>query len=512
MTETSLYDKEAVAKRMFNILIANKEMTVENFQSDLPDNIFKEVLDFLMNDKKLIKIENGQVKLVDTVTVTEEKLVDIEEAQQKSFYKDENGKIYEQIYNKGNGSRFVSWDGEKAEIVSNINIGDITPIEDEGLELGAILLPTEPVCYENLEKLMQDIKQFIHKYLDVSEEFENIAVCYIVLSWIYDRLTTIPYLRALGDLGTGKSRFLDVIGGLCYKACIVSGAITPAPIYRMIKRWGGAIVFDESDFRSSTESQEIIKILNCGFEANKPVIRCLKDNPDTIQFLPTYSPKVFSSRKTFSDKALESRCLTEIMLETTRTDIPAILLPVFYEERQQLINKLLMFRLQNYNKIDPNIIQNIDLGNIEKRLKQATLNFAVLFSNIPELMENFKEFLQKYSESLVDERYSTDEGMIIETIFRLKDRGKELISSQDIAEDMETEYKLKNPMTARSVGRYLKSLGIVTKQKFIDGTNRRVMLWDNKLMELLKMKYIPKVYDSNDSNAINDRNKEQTTL
>jgi len=506
-----IYEREAVARRLLKELVEKGgKMTIEEFQHDIPEKEFKEILCFMMNERKQVRIDNGIVSCIrsedkseDATSKTSKKAV------QKSFAI-VNGSIYEEIYDKERGARFACWDGHEVSIVESIG-DEILPIQDEGLELGAILLPKEPKDYDSIESLIAEVKSFIHDYLDVAGRFENIATFYILMSWIYDRFTTIPYLRALGDFGTGKSRFLDVIGGLCYKCCIVSGAVTPAPIYRMIKRWGGTIVFDESDFRNSTESGEIVKILNCGFEANKPVIRCLKDNPDTIQFLPTYSPKVFSSRRTFSDKALESRCLTEIMLETARTDIPSILLPAFYERRQQLINKLLMFRFQYYDKIDPDVVQSIDLGNIEKRLKQATLNFAVLINSIPELMKSFKQFLSEYNENLVEERYSTTEGMIIETIFKLRESGSEHMSSQDIAESMESEYRMKNPIQARSVGMYLKSLGIMTKQKRLDESNKRVIVWDDRLMQMLKIKYIPKVSDTvatDDTDATKQANLE----
>jgi len=359
--------------------------------------------------------------------------------------------------------------------------------ENDPISTGAVKLPTDCIDYGSERELIREIQEHIHKYVDVSPRFERFSAWYVLLTWLYDRMSAIPYLRALGDTGTGKSRFLDVVGGLCYKPCMVSGAITPAPIYRMIRQWKGTIILDEADFRDSNEKNEVIKILNCGFEQRRPVIRCKQNDVDTLQYLPTYCPKIIATRRTFSDKALESRCLTEKMVETDRKDIPDVLPPEFYEEQERLRNKLLMFRLRNYKTFDTTKIYQIDLGDVEPRLRQATRSFAALFSAIPSMMDEFKKFLREYNRELVEERSETLEGMIVATIFSLKkDGGNEKISSSDIVAKLQTDYGIKD-ITPQSVGKRLKSLGIERKKE----GDKRCIIWDDKLMNKLAKRYIP---------------------
>ena len=197
----------------------------------------------------------------------------------------------------------------------------VIPISGEEIGLGAVRLPSGIEEYGDTTALLAEIEEHIYRYLDVSDIYRKLAACYILLSWLYDRFNTLPYLRALGDTGCGKSRFLDVIGGLCYKAISASGCITPAPIYRMLRRWGGTLILDEADMKDSDEYNEVVTILNCGFERGRPVMRAVKDDPEDVRVLPVYGPKVFATRRRFQDAALEARCLTEIMVETTRTDI-----------------------------------------------------------------------------------------------------------------------------------------------------------------------------------------------
>ncbi len=431
----------------------------------------------------------------------------------RTFYELGEGCFAEEVI-EGEIARFVTWDGKQFQYFDSDKLADgtpILPINDEAIEKGAVLLQEKPEPFNSLEELTQEIQQHIRKYLDVSEDYVIFATYYILLTWVYDRLTTLPYLRALGDTGTGKSRFLNVIGRLCYKPCIVSGCITPAPIYRMIDRWKGTIILDEADFRDSNEKNEVITILNCGFERGRPVIRCNPNDVTELQFLPTFSPKVFSTRYSFKDVALESRCLTEKMRQSNRQDIPAILPTEFYGREKEIRNKLLYFRFIYRDKINPDDIQTIDLGDIEPRLKQATASFAVLFANIPDLFDKFKDFLQSYQKELIEERSNTLEGHIVACIDELVD---EAVSSESsvsnvsgghVSERLESLHGIK--ASPQTVGKYLKSLGLKTHfKRTMEGGRRFLDLSDKELWETLKRRYIPNYVSSVKPSYILDTN------
>lgn len=382
-------------------------------------------------------------------------------------------RLYEEVFD-GESGKFVYLNDGGMHTADIVREGGrvYRPIVDDAILQKAVLLPTGLEDYESVEKLIGDIQTHISLYLDVSGDFLVFASYYILLSWIYDRMDTLPYLRAMGDTGTGKSRFLRVIGGLCYKPIFVAGAITPAPIYRMIKRWGGTIVLDEADFKDSSEKSEVVTILNCGFSRGTPVIRCEKDNPDNVQILPTFSPKVIATRYPFGDKALESRCLTENMKQTVRRDLPRILPALFYEMELKLRNQLLKFRFDYYGKVDTSKIHEISLGNIEPRLEQATLSFAVLFYNIEDLFVRFKAFLANYQKQLIEDRANSFDGLLVNTLFQLKRENYEHISAQTIVETLK-EQGINT--TSQTVGKHLKALGIRTHQKRIENRVRNVI-------------------------------------
>lgn len=425
---------------------------------------------------------------------------------QTSFFVNE-GTLFEQIY-LGGKSLFLAFDTATGEaiIMPFIELeGEIIePISGEDVEFGAVRLPSGVEEYGDTLTLLAEIEAHIHRYLDVSQNYLKFAAYYALLSWLYDRFHTLPYLRALGDTGCGKSRFLDVIGGLCYKAISASGCVTPAPIYRMLRKWQGTLVLDEADMKNSDEYNEVVTILNCGFEKNRPVIRATKDNPDKVQILPVYGPKVFATRRRFKDVALEARCLTEIMRETDRDDIPPVLGRTFFEEQQKLRNKLLLFRLRNYFKVDPEAAAALNFDGIEPRLRQISEAFTSLFANEPEVLKEYKQFIFNHQRELIEQRAATKTGQVVEALFELlEERGRtsvtsgtshmgdsELVtgvSAGDIAE--------KTGLSAQAVGVILKGLGIETKLNRRGNERKREILFNEAVFRKLRKRYIVQAED-----------------
>src|SRR6266478_1623367 len=116
---------------------------------------------------------------------------------------------------------------------------------------GVLLLPSEAASYGSQENLVDSIKRFIHRYADLPEFWEDLSAHYILMTWVYDRFSAVPYLRFLGEPGTGKTRALDVTGVLSYKSIVASGASSISPFFRLIDQWRGTLVIDEADYKTS---------------------------------------------------------------------------------------------------------------------------------------------------------------------------------------------------------------------------------------------------------------------
>ena len=201
-----------------------------------------------------------------------------------------------------------------------------------------ILLPSGPEEYGSEAELAAEIQAYIHRYVDLSPQFERIASYYVLFSWLYDSFNELPYLRVRGDYGSGKTRFLLVVGSLCYKPVFTTGASTVSPIFHILDAFRGTLIIDEGDFRWSDDKAEIVKILNNGNNSGSPVLR--SEVSRTGEFSPrafqVYGPKIVATRNLYDDRALESRFITE---ETgsrgLRRDIP-INLPACTKRRPSI--------------------------------------------------------------------------------------------------------------------------------------------------------------------------------
>ena len=411
-----------------------------------------------------------------------------------SLYIDkEKKRIAEQIF-KDNVSQFVIYENETQNICYADHYESIYPLENEAITKKCVLLATGVEEFGSLPALITELQEFIHKYTDVSLTFEKFAVFYILLSYLYDKINTCPYLRVLGDTGTGKTRFTDVVGKLCYKPMLIAGALNPAPVFRLIEMFKGTLIVEEADLsnqrQQSDETQAIIKIFNCGFEKNKPVVRCNPNDVAELNYFDVYCPKVLATRQRFQDQATESRCLTEIMRPTQRKDIPTNLLADFYIEQEKLRNKLLLFRLKNYFGFEQKKLHLQDMD-IEPRLKQAYEAFACLFAYAPEILDEFKAFLVAYNKEIIEERADSFDGQIVNHLFDLINEGEAEITTKQIAERMGADIK---PAT---IGRRLKPLGLKTKLKR-DEKVKRIIELEQKQLDILKKRYVTDATDVTD--------------
>jgi hypothetical protein len=237
-----------------------------------------------------------------------------------------------------------------------------------------VLFPSEPLEYGSQKELVADIRTFIHHYVDVSDSFEQIAAYYILFSWIFDGFNELPYLRLRGTYGSGKTRFLQIVGSLCYRPIFASGASTMSPIFHMLDSLQGTLLIDEADFRFSDEKADMVKILNNGNVRGMPVLRAQMARGRNFEprVYQVFGPKIIAMRKAYKDAALESRFLTfESGDRKLRDDIPLNLPRTYQNEALVLRNKLLLYRFQNQGRHNTETMQ-ID-HSLTPRLNQMLL-------------------------------------------------------------------------------------------------------------------------------------------
>jgi len=280
-----------------------------------------------------------------------------------------------------------------------------------------VLFPGQAAEYGSEKALLDEIREFLHKWLDVDGFYEQLASYYVMFTWLYDIFETLPYLRALGDYGTGKTRFIQTIGAVCYRPMFVSGASTASPIFRVIDMFRGSLIMDEADFAKSDAAVEIIKIVNVGYSRGGVVLRSERDDASDSYYPSAknvYGPKILATRKLFEDRATESRCLTKRMTTARpRPGIPRMLNRRFWEQAQALRDKLLMYRLRNWRLME--VREDLSDASIEPRLDQVTLALKTLIAD-PAMLQQINHFVQAYNSTLISDRQMSVPAVVVQVL------------------------------------------------------------------------------------------------
>lgn len=380
-----------------------------------------------------------------------------------TFFQNENA-MYELVFDKiSNKTCFFKTDQfEKIqffvdELETENCIYKPLPADNPLIDKNVILFPSQALPFESEECLLAKIKMFIHKYLEIGPIYEEVATHYVLFSWIYDKFNEVPYLRVIGDFGSGKSRFLQTVGSICYKPIFTAGATTSSPIFRIIDQIHGTLVLDEADFKFSDMSSEMMKILNMGYQKGNHVLRSEGKGVFEVKAYNVYSPKLIATRETFTDKALESRCLTEEMgIGILRKDIPRSLDPDFFTEADEIRNMLLMWRMRKYfQRIE---IKEEVIEGVHPRLNQIILPLLAIISD-EKARDNLRNFIKNYNTELIAERGLSWESDIIFSILKLEhSEFSKLLTVKEITDETNKDVDNNDEkLTARKVGWYLRS-------------------------------------------------------
>ena len=326
-----------------------------------------------------------------------------------------------------------------------------------------VLFPSKAEIYSSEKKLLQEIQAFIHRYLEVGPIFEKIGSHYVLFSWLYDNFQELPYLRLLGDYGTGKSRGLRVLGSIAYKPIFAGGSTSPSPIFRLLNNVAGTFILDEADFKVSETYADIIKILNCGFQKGIPVLRSEGSSGKKfeVKSFNVFGPKIISTREPFKDLALESRCLTHNTEEMLRKDIPYNLPNSFDEEALHIRNKLLLWRLANWGEkqIEPSLADR----SVAPRLNQILLPLLAIVKD-KDIQRDIRGFIRGYNQELREDRGSLFEAEVLEELVKILRNPETEASVKNITNAMNERYG-KNEVSFKGKKFHPNTIGNILRKK-----------------------------------------------
>ena len=121
-----------------------------------------------------------------------------------TFFEDD-AHLYEQIQKKGGEPTFCCYEKESGQITYLPQIDlekfSVVPYRGKAVDEGVLILPEGIEEYGDTLALMGAVKQHILDYVDIPDIMAEMSAWYVLMTWTYDRLPTVPYLRFRGDTG-----------------------------------------------------------------------------------------------------------------------------------------------------------------------------------------------------------------------------------------------------------------------------------------------------------------------
>ncbi len=241
------------------------------------------------------------------------------------------------------------------------------PMIDDNVRYGTVRLPSELGAKKNIRQLLGEIRFFITRYFLLDVDIHIIqSSLYALFTWVYDCFPYLPYLRARGAPGTGKSELMLLVGKVCYRMMTTAGLTSIAGFKGMAHIYKGTLMIDEVDSLATNSKEdrgELRALLNVRAMKEQARIVTMMDvlkADGTHTFKPTttfvFGPTLLTMYGAFKDPATESRCLSFDLYKRDVRDLvnhnppiePGVIPPEQEVEAQALTNDLLYFRLMTW--------------------------------------------------------------------------------------------------------------------------------------------------------------------
>jgi hypothetical protein len=339
--------------------------------------------------------------------------------------------------------------------------------------------------YGDSERLFNEVKEFWMRHVDVSNPLlYDVFSAFTLMTWRIEDFKVVPYLFYLGPMASGKSRALEILHFLCYRA-IMASSVSAAVIFRVLEAWHPTLLLDEAEVYNREGMIEVLALLNAGYRKGQVALRMekMEDGNPTIGFFDTFGPKALAGTQELAD-TLQSRSILTHMTKNTKH------VELFVDEAaaQDLRNKLLMYRFRNRG-----VSSEFDVCTLNGAFSNSRVIelFVSLLQVAPteEIRNRLIECMKGITQTRFDEEQVSIEAQVFEAILNSEDKidsGK--LSIRTVTERFNLGLPEKEQGTARFIGRRVSALGF-EKCKLSGGL--RGFYWNADLVERLKARYYP---------------------
>ncbi|MCJ7633762.1 hypothetical protein MUP77_15420 [Candidatus Bathyarchaeota archaeon] len=396
---------------------------------------------------------------------------------------------------------------------------DATRLEHENLiplQKTPLTHPPPPEEYESEERLYSSVKAFIQKHLDIPNPLGyDVLTAFTFSTWISELFDFTAYLGFYGREAVGKSRGLEVLQQLCFRAWLTTN-LTTATLFRLTEKFAPTLLLDESEFLTAEDKKELIGLLNTGQRRGATIPRMKGEHFDEIEFFNVYCPKVIAGTEQLK------RTTTSRMLVFTMTkNIRPIPRTIDKQEGEKLRGQLLMWRFRKISEMKNALTLEQKLaGRTELKAtaqfpeleplggRMYELIYPLVYSApTKEAKQNILEFAKEIERSKLQAEKTELSSIVFEAIINLKDtkvsRGALLV--KDIAQYVNAAQPPQNWIPEKTIARKCRQMGFETTR-----TTRGVaILINQQLIDRLRKdtRYSTDLLNFNEPNEANEPNE-----
>lgn len=264
--------------------------------------------------------------------------------------------------------------------------------------------------------LWDDVHDYIRDHWDAQEsDLYHGLTAYALSTWVRPNLTFVPHLMLMGKTTGGKTRLLNTLARISYRA-IVSASATPSSLFRMIDAYNVSFFVSEYHGLSHDSQLQLDNIVRAGQKHGEKVTRATQTahgyEPETFD---PFSHIAIATQYT-PDDDIVNRCI-QIHSSPDRRDMP----PTLDEERGQAIRNRLLYaryRLLNsdeWKDAEQQAYTFIDNQGIDGRTREKLLSLvtvAILWDHL----DSFKPFVKTIVEQDRDAAADSEDAQFIEVV------------------------------------------------------------------------------------------------
>jgi hypothetical protein len=348
--------------------------------------------------------------------------------------------------------------------------------------------PMPPEAKEIGTKLYEAIKQYLYDHVDFTNtNLYDLCAAFVLATWTLERFNSVPYLRILGPIKSGKTRLMETLAKLCYRP-ILSANISVAALFRVIEAWRPTLFLDESETYMRQGKEDILSLLNAGYRFGQVAIRVnTESRTSTIETFNVYGFKALAGTEAFTP-AIESRTVKIYMEKAARPLLRRLDEPRAREIRAQLLSY--RFKVLGENG-ESGVIGEVKTG-VGDCLKNGDARLAELFEPLlvtasPEGRIAVEACMKAAEEEEKTEERTSVEAQMITAIVSAYKGTSDRFTTEEITNTLNIGLSEGEVWKSRSVGKIVKRMGF---PKILAGRERRAAYkFDKPLITRLCRRY-----------------------